>query len=89
MESSGVHWSPYGLWGGEKSIEVGCKGKSVCGDQSDNMGINVDIDHSKEGMVIGDDCTAKLTTTTTTTTTTTIATVAAAAATVAAAAETE
>ena len=25
MESSGVHWSPYGLWGGEKSIDFGLK----------------------------------------------------------------
>lgn len=31
---------------------VGQSTKFAC----DNMGINVDIDHSKEGMVIGDDC---------------------------------
>ena len=43
-----------GMDGG--SGDVGCEGMSIDGDESVGMGIDVEVDDSKEGMVIGDEC---------------------------------
>jgi hypothetical protein len=43
-----------GIDGGNGDVE--CEGMSIVSEESEDMGIDVDVDEGKEGMVIGDEC---------------------------------